>query len=120
MIFENLQWHFNRTTDRIRNAFPGSVRTKTGAGTVRTKTGIDTVRTKTVALEVRKTGNQRKVTKLNPLVPTKTGNYKILEVDELEYYGDYQQPWKLDSGASGHYCGPSTGVWYKKKARASK
>ena len=31
-------------------------------------------------------------------------NYDAVETDELVEYGDYQQPWKLDSGASGHYC----------------
>ena len=50
------------------------------------------------------------------MLPTKTRNkYQALEVQELDSYGDYQQPWKLDSGASGHYCGPRTGVRNKKK-----
>ena len=44
--------------------------------------------------------------------PTITANkYNRVELDELVQYGDYQQPWKLDSGASGHYCGKNTGVW---------
>ena len=38
--------------------------------------------------------------------PTITSNkYGKVEQDELVQYGNYQQPWKLDSGASGHYCG---------------
>ena len=36
--------------------------------------------------------------------------YSGVNSDELVQYGDYHQPWKLDSGASGHYCGKNTGV----------
>ena len=47
---------------------------------------------------------------------TKTSNqYSRVEQDELIQYGDYNQPWKLDSGASGHYCGKQTGVWNRRK-----
>ena len=43
--------------------------------------------------------------------PTPTNNnYDGLETDKLESYGDYRQPWKLDSGASGHYVGLITGI----------
>ena len=42
---------------------------------------------------------------------TNTSNqYSGVESDELVQYGNYNQPWKLDSGASGHYCGKQTGV----------
>ena len=99
LIFENLQWHFSKTTEKIKKViFPPAVQSKT------------------VALEVQKVGLRRKITRLTPMLPTKTGNkYKALEVQELDSYGDYQQPWNLDSGASGHYCGPRTGVRTKKK-----
>ena len=39
-----------------------------------------------------------------------SNKYDGVEQDELVQYGDYQQPWKLDSGANGHYCGKNTGV----------
>ena len=42
-------------------------------------------------------------------------NYDAIESDELVAYGDYRQPWKLDSGASGHYCGKNTGVRNRRK-----
>ena len=32
-----------------------------------------------------------------------SNQYDGAEQDELVQYGDYNQPWKLDSGASGHY-----------------
>ena len=44
-------------------------------------------------------------------------NYSGVETDELAAYGDYEQPWKLDSGASGNYCGKNTGV---RKQRAKR
>ena len=43
--------------------------------------------------------------------------YDAIESDELVAYGNYRQPWKLDSGASGHYCGRNTGV---RKRRAQR
>ena len=43
--------------------------------------------------------------------------YNILEVDVLDTYGDYKQPWKLDSGASGHYDGPTTGIRNRQRKR---
>ena len=42
-------------------------------------------------------------------------NYDAVKIDELVEYGDYQQPWKLNSGASGHYCGNNTGVRKRRK-----
>lgn len=81
--------------------------------------GLPPVPLKTVALEVRKVGVglkiKRRIVKLTPTIQIKTGNkYTALEVQELDSYGDYQQPRKLESGASGHYCGPRTGVKNKK------
>ena len=85
-----------------------------------------TVPVKTSTPEVQKVGVglqiKWRIEKLTPSIPIKTGNrYRALQVQEVDSYGDYQQPWKLDSGASGHYCGPRTGVKNKKKqAMASK
>ena len=42
---------------------------------------------------------------------TKTSNqYDGVKQDKLVQYGDYNQPWKLDSGARVHYYGKRTGV----------
>ena len=50
--------------------------------------------------------------------PTITSNrYCGIEQDELVQYGDYNQPWKLDSGASGHFCGKQTGVRNRRKKK---
>ena len=50
--------------------------------------------------------------------PTKSSNsYNGFKADELGEYGDYRQPWKLDSGASGHYCGKNTGVQKRQTQR---
>ena len=54
--------------------------------------------------------------------PAITSNkYAGVELDELVYYDNYEQPWKLDNSASGHYCGKRTGVqnrWMKKNGIA--
>jgi hypothetical protein len=34
--------------------------------------------------------------------------YNILQNDALEAYGQYDEPWSLDSAASGNYCGKKT------------
>ena len=44
-----------------------------------------------------------------------SNKYDGVEQDELVHYGNYDQPWKLDSGASGHYCGKRTGVQNRQK-----
>ena len=49
-------------------------------------------------------------------IPTKN-TYDGFKANELDTYGDYKQPWKLDSGASGHYAGPTTGVQNRRKKR---
>ena len=41
--------------------------------------------------------------------------YNGVEQDELVQYGNYNQPWKLDSRDSGHYCGKRTGVQKRQK-----
>ena len=38
-----------------------------------------------------------------------------MEQDGLVQYGNYEQPWNLDSSASGHYCGKNTGVRNRRK-----
>ena len=57
------------------------------------------------------------IQKLEKLPTTTSNSYNGFEADELVEYGDYQQPWKLDSGASGHYCGLTTGVRNRRKKR---
>ena len=50
--------------------------------------------------------------------PTITSNhYSGVKQDELVQYGDYNQPWKLDSGTSGHFCGKQTRVRYRRKKK---
>ena len=84
-IFTNLQWCFaaKKIKGKHKNRCTGEVQTKT------------------ICMSIQKLKK----------APTKTNNnYNGLESNELEEYGDYQQPWKLDSGASGHYAGSKTGV----------
>ena len=50
------------------------------------------------------------VQKIQKILILTTNKYDGLEADVLDTYGDYKQPWKLDSGASGHYAGPTTGL----------
>ena len=54
-------------------------------------------------------------TKARKIPNTTTNKYKGFEVDKLVDYGNYGQLWKLDSGASGHFCGPNTGVRTRQK-----
>ena len=50
--------------------------------------------------------------------PTITSNhYSGFEQDKLGQYGDYNQPWKLDSGESGHFCGKQIGVRNRQKKK---
>ena len=49
-------------------------------------------------------------------IPT-TNKYSGFEADELNAYGDYKQPWKLDSRAISHYAGPKTGVENRRRKR---
>ena len=44
-------------------------------------------------------------------------NYQVLTNDELEDYGDYDTPWKLDSGASGHFVRRRMGVRKRQKIK---
>ena len=85
LIFTNLQWHF------------GSKKVK-GKHTNRI---IGKVTTKAICMLIQKPVKA-------PIIIH--NNYDAVKTDELVDYGDYQQPWKLDSGVSGHYCGKNTGV----------
>ena len=78
LISENLQWHFRKTTGKIKKLFSPT----TSTPEVQTVgVGLAPVPSKTVALEVRKVGLRRRITKLTPTLPTKTGNkYKALGV----------------------------------------
>ena len=85
LIFTNLRWHFGskKVEGRHTNRITGEITTKA------------------ICMSIQK--------------PVKTpiithNNYDAIESDKLVAYGDYRQPWKLDSGASGHYCGRNTGV----------
>ena len=92
LITTNLQWHFG--AKKIKAKHTNRLTGKTEA--------------KTLCMHVHKI--QRVTT------PT-TNMYDSLPTDDLEAYGDYHQPWKLDSGASGHYCGPRTGVRNRQRKR---
>ena len=92
LIFTSLQWHFGakKVEGKHTNRITGKVTRKA------------------ICMSIQK--------------PVKTpiithNNYDAIESDELVAYGDYRQPWKLDSGASGHYCGRNTGV---RKRRAQR
>ena len=95
----------------IRNLLFSDMRWRFGATQVKAKlTNRSTgkVTTKTICMSIQKPVK----------MPISThNNYDAIESDELVAYGDYRQPWKLDSGASGHYCGRNTGV---RKRRAQR
>ena len=85
LIFTNLRWHFGskKVEGRHTNRITGEVTTKA------------------ICMAIQKPVKA-------PIIIH--NNYDAVESDELVEYGDYRQPWKLDSGASGHYCGKNTGV----------
>ena len=90
LIFTNLRWHFGskKVKGKHKNLITGEVTTKA------------------ICMFIQKL--------IKP--PTITANnYNGVKTDELVEYGDYQQPWKIDSGASGHYCGKNTGVRKRRK-----
>ena len=51
------------------------------------------------------------------IIPIAMNTFQALSNDELDDYGDYDTPWKLDSGASGHFAGRRTGVRKRRKIR---
>ena len=62
--------------------------------------------------------NQRKAYRIEPLTATSNENqFDGLENDALEGYGDYNTPWKLDSGASDNYAGKQTYIKNRKKVK---
>ena len=90
LMFTNIRWHF------------GAKQIK-GKHTNR-KTGQ--VSNKIICMSIQKL--------VKPTTMT-SNKYAGVEQDELVHYGNYDQPWKLDSGASGHYCGKQTGVRNRRK-----
>ena len=87
LIYTNLQWHLGAKKIKATHTY-----WITGK-----------VVTKRLCMQIQK-------------IPT-TNTYDGFKADELDAYGDYKQPWKLDSGASGHYADPKTGVRNKQKKR---
>ena len=91
LLFSDMRWRFGakKVTAKLTNRFTGKVRTKS------------------ICMSIQKV-----------VKPTITSNrYCGIEQDELVQYGDYNQPWKLDSGASGHFCGKQTGVRNRRKKK---
>ena len=90
LIFTNLRWHFGskKVKGKHTNRITGEVETKT------------------ICMLIQK---------LEKTPTPTTNNYKGLKAETLMDYGNYQQPWKLDSGASGHYCCPIIGVRNRQK-----
>ena len=84
LLFSDMRWRFGvkKVKAKLTNQITGKVRTKS------------------ICMAIQKV-----------VKPTITSNhYSGIEQDKLVQYGNYKQPWKLDSGASGHFCGKQTGV----------
>jgi hypothetical protein len=47
-------------------------------------------------------------------ISTNNNKYNILQDDTLEEYGRYEEPWSLDTAASGNYCGKNTQIKNRK------
>ena len=90
LTFTNLWWHFGskKVQRKHTNRITGEVKTKT------------------ICMLIQKLEKTP--------IPT-TNKYKGFEADKLGDQGNYRQPWKLDSGASGHYCDKNTGVRNRRK-----
>ena len=92
LIFTNIRWHFgsNQVKGKLTNRITGKVKEKT------------------ICMSIQKL--------VKP--PTVSCNkYDGVEQDKSVQYGNYEQSWKLDSGASGHYCGKRTGVRNRRKKK---
>ena len=85
LIFTNLRWHFG--SKKVEGRHTNRITRE--------------VTTKAICMAIQKPVKAPIITH---------NNYDAIESDKLVEYGDYRQPWKLDSGASGHYCGKNTGV----------
>ena len=85
LLFYNRQWHFGakQVKGKLTNRINGKAKTKE------------------ICMSIQKVVKPKTIT---------SNQYNGVEQDKLVQYGDYNQPWKLDSGASGHYCGKQTGV----------
>ena len=94
LIFANIRWHFRskQVKGKLTNRITGKVKEKT------------------ICMFIQKLVKP-------PTIASNKYKYKGMEQDELVQYGNYEQPWKLDSGASGHYCGKNTGVRNRRKKR---
>ena len=84
-IFANLQWYFaaKKIKGKHKNRLTGEVQTKK------------------IFMWIQK---------LKKAHTTTSNNYNRLESNELVEYSDYEQPWKPNNRASGHYTGLKTGV----------
>ena len=82
LIFANIRWHFRskQVKGKLTNRITGKVKEKT------------------ICMFIQKLVKP-------PTIASNKYKYKGMEQDELVQYGNYKQPYKLDSGAGGHYCG---------------
>ena len=85
LIFKNLHWHFG--CKKVKGMHKKRI---TGE-----------VTTKAICIAIPKPSKAQIII---------YNNYDAVDSDKLVDYGDCRQPWKLDSGASGHYCEKNTGV----------
>ena len=51
------------------------------------------------------------------VIPPTTNRYSVLDDDEMDEYGDYTQPWKLDSAATSSFAGKKTGIRKRRKVK---
>ena len=52
--------------------------------------------------------------KIKHIAMATTNIYENLEDDDLDEYGDYTKPWKLDCAATGYFAGEHTGILKRK------
>ena len=91
LLFSDIWWRFGakKVKAKLTNQFTGKVKTKS------------------ICMAIQKA-----------VKTTITFNhYSGVKQDKLVQYGDYNQPWKLDSGASGHFCEKQTGVRSRRKKK---
>jgi hypothetical protein len=60
-------------------------------------------------------GKQQQQQQQQPQCNISTNKYNILQNDTLEEYGPYDEPWSLDTAASGNYCGKKTKLKTEKR-----
>ena len=90
IIFFNIRWHFG--AKQVKGKLSYRITGK--------------VKEKTICMSIQKIVKPQTIT---------SNQYDGVEQDKLVQYRDYDQPWKLDSEASGHYCGKRTGVRKRRK-----